>query len=93
LDSVVVDRRYTILRAIVTDGFHGATFHRFLAEPFFFRRFRLLVNVGMAAVVVAFEIGRRSLAAQIAVDTLVIDIEFTSYVFRVLICGVGHIFR
>jgi hypothetical protein len=46
----------------------------------------------MAAVVVAFEIGRRSLAAQIAVDTLVIDIEFASYVFRVLVCGISHDF-
>jgi hypothetical protein len=92
LDSAVVDHRYRTLRAIVTDGFHGATFHRFFAEPFFFRRFRLLVNVGMAAIIVALEIGRSRFAAQIAIDALIIDIEFASYVSRVLVCGIGHSF-
>jgi hypothetical protein len=46
----------------------------------------------MAAVVVAFEIGRRGLAAQVAVDALVIDVEFARYVFGVFVCGVGHSF-
>jgi hypothetical protein len=44
----------------------------------------------MAAVVVPFEIGRRSFAAQIAVDALIIDIEFARYVFGVFVRDVGH---
>jgi hypothetical protein len=46
----------------------------------------------MAAVIVALEIGRGSLAAQIAVDALLIDIELSSYVFGVFVCSVGHSF-
>ena len=37
-----------------------------------------------------FEIGRRGFAAQIAVDALIIDIEFARYVFGVFVCGIGH---
>jgi hypothetical protein len=44
----------------------------------------------MAAVVVPLEIGRRGFAAQIAVDALIIDIEFARYVFGVFVCGIGH---
>src|SRR6266576_6568051 len=80
------------LRAVATNRLDWATFHRFLAERFFFRRLRLLVDVGMAAVVVALEIGRRSFTAQIAVDALIIDIEFAFYVFGVFVRGVGHSF-
>ena len=64
------------LGAIVADGFDGTTFHRFLAKTFLFRAFRLFVDVGMSAIVIAFEIGRRSFAAQVAVDALFVDIEF-----------------
>src|SRR5436309_9805230 len=78
------------LRAVAADGFNWTSFHRLLAEPFFFRGFWLLVNIGMAAVVVTFEIGWRGLTAQIAVDALIIDVEFARYVFGVLICHVGH---
>jgi hypothetical protein len=44
----------------------------------------------MAAVVVSFEIGRRGFTAQIAIDALIIDIEFARYVFGVFVCGIGH---
>ena len=79
-----------ILRAVAADRFNWTSFHRFFAEPFFFRGFRLLVNVGMAAVVVTFEIGGRGLTAQIAVDTLIIDVEFARYVFGVFVRDIGH---
>ena len=45
-------------------------------------RLGLLVDVGMAAVVIALEIGGRGLAAQIAVDALIIDVEFSRLRFR-----------
>jgi hypothetical protein len=46
----------------------------------------------MTAVIVSLEIGGRCFAAQIAVDALVIDVEFTRYVFGVFVCGIGHDF-
>src|SRR5947209_14446637 len=80
------------LAAVVSDGFNRATFHRLFAEAFFFRRLRLFVDVRMTAVVVAFEIRRRSFAAQIAVDALLIDVEFTGCVFGIFVGDVGHDF-
>jgi hypothetical protein len=44
----------------------------------------------MAAVVVAFEIGRRGFAAQIAVDALIVDVEFSRYVLSIFVRSVGH---
>jgi hypothetical protein len=90
--SAVTDRRYRKLRAVIADGFDRTSFHRFFAERFLFRTLRLFVNVGMAAVVIAFEIGGRGFAAQIAVNALIIDIEFARYVIGVFVCSVGHIF-
>src|ERR1043166_7448959 len=76
----------TRLRAVIADCFDRATFHRFLAKGFFFRALRLFVNVGMPAVIVALEIGGGGFTAQIAVDALIIDKKFSSYVFGVFIC-------
>jgi len=45
----------------------------------------------VAAIIIAFEIRRRSLAAQIAVDTLIIDVKFARYVLGVFVHCVGHI--
>ena len=78
------------LRPVVSDRFDRTAFHRFFAKSFFFWRLGLLINVGMAAVVVSFEIGRRGFTAQIAIDALIIDIEFARYVFGVFVRGVGH---
>jgi hypothetical protein len=44
----------------------------------------------MAAVVVPLEIGRRGFPAQIAIDALIIDIEFAWYVFGVFVRGICH---
>ena len=44
----------------------------------------------MTAIVVTLEIGRRGLPAQIAVDTLIIDVEFARYVFGVFVRDIGH---
>src|SRR6266571_6233633 len=63
-NATVIDRRYRkILTSVVTDRFDRAAFHRFFAESFFLGRFGLLVDVGVTAVVVAFEIRRCSLPA------------------------------
>jgi hypothetical protein len=77
---------------VVADCFDRAAFHRFLAKSFFFRAFWLFVNVGVAPVIISFKIGRRRFAAQIAVNALIIDIEFALYVLGVFVRGVGHVF-
>src|SRR5216117_1600323 len=78
------------LRPVVSDRFDRTAFHRFFAKSFFFWRLGLLIDVGMAAVVVSFEIGRRGFTAQIAIDALIIDIEFARYVFGVFVCSSSH---
>src|SRR5215471_14961434 len=78
--------------AVIADCFDRAAFHRFLAESLFLRRLWLFVDIRMAAVVIAFEIRGRGLAAQIAVDALIIYVELAWYVFGVFVCGIGHDF-
>src|ERR1700730_18234964 len=73
------------LTAVVADRFDRATFHRLFTKAFFLGRLRLLVNVGVTAVVVALEIRGRSFATQIAVDALFIDIEFAGSIFRIFV--------
>ena len=80
----------TPLSAVVTDGFDGATFHRFLAKGLFFGRLGLLVNEGVSAVVVAFIIRGCRLPTEIAVDALIVDVKFSVDVFWIFICRVGH---
>jgi hypothetical protein len=45
----------------------------------------------MSAVVIPFEIGGRGLAAQIAVDALLIDIKFSRRILRVFVCRIRHV--
>src|SRR5947209_8289820 len=80
------------LTAVVADRFDRAAFHRFLAKTLFLRRFRLLVNVRMSAVVVAFKVRRRRFTAKIAVDALIIDIKLSRNVLGIFVCSVSHIF-
>jgi hypothetical protein len=87
----VIDRRYRMtLRAVATDRLDRTTFHRLFAERFFLGRFGLFINVGMPTIIVATEVRGRGFTAKIAIDALVIDIEFSIYIFRIFICGIGH---
>jgi hypothetical protein len=83
----------TGLRAVsvIADRFDWAAFHRFFAETFFVGCLRLLVYVGVPAVIVPFEIGWSRFTAQIAVDALIIDVEFARYVLGVFVRCVGHV--
>jgi hypothetical protein len=76
--------------AVVPNRFDRASLHRRPALGFFLRRRRLLKDIGVTSIVMAFEIGRGSLTAQIAVDALVIDVECSGRVFRIFIRNVGH---
>jgi hypothetical protein len=75
---------------VIANCFNWTSFHGFFAEYFFLVRLWLLVYVGMAAVIVSFEIGGRGFAAQIAVDALIIDVKFAGDVFGVFVRGIGH---
>jgi hypothetical protein len=90
LVSAVTDRYRLRAVPVVADGLDRTAFHRFSAKSFFLRRLRLLVNVRMTAVIVPFKIGGRSFAAQIAVDALIVHVEFAGYVLGVFVCGIGH---
>jgi hypothetical protein len=76
---------------VIADRFDGAAFHRFFTKAFLFGRLRLLVNIRVATVIVPFEVGGGGLAAQVAVNALIIDVEFAGYVLGIFVCGVGHV--
>jgi hypothetical protein len=78
------------LLAVASDRFDWAAFHCLLAERLLFRGLRLLINVGVTAVVVAGEIGRSSFTAEIAVDALIIYVETSSDVLGILVCYFSH---
>ena len=78
------------LPAVVADGLDRAAFHGLNALRLFFRRAGLLVNVGIPAVIAAGEVGRGGLPAEIAIDALVINEEFTGNVFGVFVLEFSH---
>src|SRR4029077_11462668 len=78
------------LRAVIADRFDRASFHRFFTKSFFLRRLRLFVDIRMASVVVPLEIRGSGFAAQIAVDALIVYVEFARYVFGVFVSDIGH---
>ena len=84
--------RWFSLFAVVSDCLHRAPFHGLLAKSFFFRSRGLFKNVGMSTVVVTSKFGRRRFTAQIAVDTLVVDVKLAYYVLCIFICNVCHRF-
>jgi hypothetical protein len=52
--------------------------------------FRLLVEEGVTTVVVTLEVGRGSLAAEVAVDALIVDVISAVGVLGVFIGSVSH---
>jgi hypothetical protein len=78
------------LLAVATDGFHRAASEGFLAELTLGISLGLLVEEGVTAVVVTLEVGGSGLAAQVAVDALVIDVIGSIDVLRILVGGVSH---
>jgi len=79
------------LSAVAPDRFYRATFHSLFAERLFVWIFRLFIDKRMAPVVIALKIGGRSFTAQITIDALIIDVEFSLYIFWIFIRRVGHI--
>lgn len=76
--------------AVRAYGLHRATFKRLHALVDFFLGGGLLENVGMAAVVMAGEKARRSLATEIAVNALLIHVEFPGNIVFPFVVFIGH---
>jgi len=79
-----------LFRAVVADGFDGAAGEGFFAEGAFFLGFRLFIQVGMATVLIAFEVRGCGLPAEVTVDALVIDVVGSLDVLGVAVVFVGH---
>src|SRR3954470_9513189 len=78
------------LSPVVADGFDGTALHRLFALSLFFRRFRLLVNVRISAVIVAGIVVRGRFTAKVTIDALIIDVILASDVFGISIRDVSH---
>jgi len=81
----------TVLTAVVANRFDRATFFGFLAAGFLFGRFGLLINEGVTAIFIAFEIIGSGLPAEIAINALIINVIFAGHIFRVSVCYICHI--
>lgn len=84
--------RRDLFLAVLTDRFDRAAFEGLHAQRDFFFRRRLLVHIRVTALVMAREKSRRRLPAKIAVDALLIDVEFTRGIIRPFVRFVGHDF-
>ena len=77
--------------AVVADRLHRATLEGFLAERLLLGSLGLLVDIAVPAVVVALEVCGGRLAAEVAIDALVIDEELPCHIVAVFVCCVSHI--
>jgi len=78
------------IRAVTTNCLNRAASQSFFAKLHFFIILRLLKQEGMATVVVALEVGRSGLTAEITVDALIVHIVSTVHVLGVFVCCVSH---
>ena len=83
-------RVYLWLISVVADSFNGATTHRFVAEGFFFVRFRLLVDKRIIVFIAAHEIIGRGVAADVAIDARRIHVVRTVDVLFYFVVLVRH---
>jgi hypothetical protein len=78
------------LFAVVANGLNGATFLGFKALFHLVVILRLFVNVGKAAFLVAFEVVRRRFPAEIAVNALIVHVEFARGIYRIFVRFISH---
>ena len=72
------------LASVIADRFDRTRHQSFFAKLEFFGRFGLFVDKRIAVFVVAREIFRRSVAANVAVDALTVNVKFAASYFRVI---------
>jgi len=81
---------FTKLLAVIANSLNRTTLLGFSAARFFFGIFGLLIHEGIAAIVVAFEIIGGRFATEIAVNALIVDVEFAAGIFGVSVRNVSH---
>jgi hypothetical protein len=91
LKEAVVGPAQLQLLAVATDGLNWATGQGFFAQGALVIVLGLFENVGVATVIVAGEVSRCCLAAEIAVDALIIHVIGSRGVLRVLVFDVCHV--
>ncbi len=74
---------FGVLFAVFADGFHGAAFHGFAAEVCLRFVFGLFKHERVTVVIVAFEVCGSGLAAEVAVDALIVHVEQALHVLLV----------
>ena len=78
------------LFAVVADGLDGAAFHGLGTLGYFFLGSGLLYDKGVTTFIAALKEGRSGFAAEVAVDALLVDIEFAGDVAGPLFSFVCH---
>ena len=78
------------LGRVVADRLDGAAFHGLLTESLLFWSLGLLVDIGVAAILVALEIGRGGFAAKIAIDALVVAVVGACNILGIFVGYVSH---
>jgi len=86
----VLKNIWRVLFAVAADRFDRAAFHRFGAQRDFFLGSRLLVNEGIATLVIAREKRRGGFSAKITVNALLIGKKLSRNVWFPFVCFVGH---
>ena len=78
------------LLAIVTDSLYRAAFKSLIAESYLIIGGGLLVDVGETLVVITSKEIGSSLAAQVAVDAVAVDIELAGNILFSFFVDIGH---
>ena len=78
--------------AVAAYGLDRATIHGLLAELLLLGSLRLFEDEAVAAVIIAFEVRRGRLTAEITIDALIIHVKLAPDVVAVFVCCVCHSF-
>jgi endonuclease V-like protein UPF0215 family len=92
--KIYKNRQFGLIESpVISYCFDRADVHRFFAQPQFFRRRGLSVNVRITVFVLAREIRRRSVAANVAINAIAINVKFARHVFRQSVFDLSHFYN
>jgi hypothetical protein len=83
-------RRRGLFLTITADGLDRAALESFFALGALIVIFRLLVEEGVTSVIITLKVSRRSLAAKVTINALIVHVISTGDVLGVFVSGVGH---
>jgi len=79
-----------LLGSVIANRFDRTAFHCFFAKLLLIGSGGLFKDVRVTAVIIAAKVARGGFAAEIAVDTLVIDVVLAREVFGIAVSDVSH---